>query len=306
MVLRFGRLYPLHLAVLVVYFAYELAVARPPFSVPGKSFDTVLANLTLTHGLYRFDFLTWNYPSWSIGAEFFAYLIFASAVITLRRYFWVALALAAVLCPLVLWALVGNMCTTHDYGLIRCLYGFAFGVIAWEAFRRWGSRMMRGTGPELAALALVIAFVSVAGKTPASLLAPVVFCAAVLVFAAQAGAVSKALSARPLLLLGTLSYSIYMVHSFIGVRLHTVAKTVAKATGGDPFAPFTMQEGEYFLGRQLWQGDLYYVVYLGLVIGTSWLTYRFIENPSRAWFRRLADGRLMRKTSTARPQNAAA
>jgi peptidoglycan/LPS O-acetylase OafA/YrhL len=50
-------------------------------------------------------------------------------------------------------------------------------------------------------------------------------------------------------------------------------------------------EHKKLLGTQLWYGDLVHVAMLPVVIAASHLTYRFIEEPSRAWFRAVS-GRL--------------
>ena len=39
-------------------------------------------------------------------------------------------------------------------------------------------------------------------------------------------------------------------------------------------------------GTQLWEGDLYFIVYLAIVIITSYFTFTFIEKPGRDWVRR--------------------
>jgi peptidoglycan/LPS O-acetylase OafA/YrhL len=45
------------------------------------------------------------------------------------------------------------------------------------------------------------------------------------------------------------------------------------------------------LGRELWEGDVAAFVYFALVLFVSAITYRMIEVPGRAWFRRLAGSR---------------
>jgi peptidoglycan/LPS O-acetylase OafA/YrhL len=94
--------------------------------------------------------------------------------------------------------------------LIRCLFGFSAGVLAWKVHLT--GRLRSGTALELASVALIFAFVWAAGTTALSIAAPAVLAPAVHVFAVQAGAVSRVLR-RPLFLaLGARSYSIYLVH----------------------------------------------------------------------------------------------
>jgi peptidoglycan/LPS O-acetylase OafA/YrhL len=42
------------------------------------------------------------------------------------------------------------------------------------------------------------------------------------------------------------------------------------------------------LGADRWAGDLALLIYLGIVIGVSAVTYTFVEAPCREWVRRLA------------------
>src|SRR4051812_13418414 len=240
LVLRLGRLYPLHLTMLVLFMAFELmkVVARTWMSGDG-SFNsvsplisetqgpsTIVANLFLAQSLHLFDFLTWNHPSWSISTEFYTYVIFAVCLLALRKHARVALAAALVGGPVLIAVLCDDyMDTNYDWGIIRCLYGFAAGVMVWhlyknvDKYRGWLSSTVASI-VEWGALGLAAVFVSLADNTTVlSIAAPLVFALVVLVFAFESGSVSGMLSARPLLFLGTVSYSIYMTHVFVAQRL---------------------------------------------------------------------------------------
>jgi peptidoglycan/LPS O-acetylase OafA/YrhL len=245
--LRLGRLYPLHIAVFAAYIAHRL-ISQKPFS-PKESPETILANLTLTQGMNLFDFLTWNYPSWSVGAEFFTYAIFAGVVVALGRKAWIAMLAAVLACPVILYVLKGHIVATYDYSLIRCIYGFALGVLTLSVFQR---HRVGGTALEVAAVILMGVFVAVNGKEASSLAAPLVFAVLVYVFASEDGVLSIALKQRPFLLLGTLSYSIYMLHAMIAPRIP----------------------------------EPYHWAYLPIVVASAWVSYRLIEAPARGWFRR--------------------
>ena len=121
-----------------------------------------------------------------------------------------------------------------------------------------------------------------------SIAAPIVFAPAVLVFAAQAGAVSRLLCKPLFLALGERSYSIYLIH-FVVAWIVSDAFKLLKVLGVDLYSD------ERF-GRGLWEGDLVYVVYFALVLCAATITYRVIEVPTRAWFRRLAGSPVQEKT----------
>jgi len=286
--LRFGRLYPLHISMLGIFILDHLAISMgglgtvAPFQPPYQSADTIIANLLLIHGLGVFHFLTWNSPSWSISTEFYTYILYALAIGVMKDRIWRVLVPIVLLSPLALWILVGDMDTTYDYGIIRCVFGFSAGVLVWN-LQRTGS-LRSGTVLELLSVALIIVFVWAAGTTALSIGAPFVFAVAVLVFAAEAGAVSGVLRKRVFLMLGALSYSIYMVHVGVAELLGRAASLLRKTAIIDLFSGTT-------LGREPWEGDVAVLVFLALVLCVSAITYRMIEVPGRAWFRRLAGSR---------------
>jgi peptidoglycan/LPS O-acetylase OafA/YrhL len=182
-----------------------------------------------------------------------------------------------------------NMDTHYDWGIIRCVYGFAAGAIAWNVHRKWNGELRKwlsGNAVEWGALALVVAFVSVAGTTLLSVAAPYVFAFVVLVFAFEAGTASAILRLRPLVFLGTISYSIYMTHVFIAKRMFDAAIQVEQRWHINPFMHRDIGGRDVaFLGTQLWHGDVAYAVYLAMIIAMSYLTYRWIEKPAREWAR---------------------
>jgi len=286
--LRFGRLYPLHIFMLGIFILHHLANSMDglgtvaPFQPPYQSADTIIANLLLIHSLSVFHFLTWNSPSWSISTEFYTYILYALAIGVMKDRIRRVLVPVVLLSPLALWILVGDMDTTYDYGIIRCVFGFSAGVLVWN-LQRTGS-LRSGTVLELLSVALIIVFVWAAGTTALSIGAPFVFAVAVLVFAAEAGAVSGMLRKRVLLMLGALSYSIYMVHVGVAELLGSAANLLRKTAIIDLFSGTT-------LGREPWEGDVAVLVYFALVLCVSAITYRTIEVPGRAWFRRLAGSR---------------
>ena len=300
LLLRLGRLYPLHFAMLAAAVAVKLLVIlvpalssiaqTVPFSTPEEAPDTILANLLLIHSLHLYDFFTWNGQSWSISTEFYTYVIFAACWVSLRKHVWIVLLVAMVGGPVLITKLSQNyMATEYDWGIIRCVYGFAAGVLCWSVYRHWNDKLKRwlsGTVAEWGAIGLIFAFVSASGTTLLSVAAPYVFGLVVLVFAFGTGSASAILRLRPLVFLGTISYSIYMTHYFIARRLFDAGRVLDKLGHIDPFTRREI-DGQYFdvLGSQVWHGDIAYLVFLAIVIAISYFTYRWIEKPGREWVR---------------------
>jgi peptidoglycan/LPS O-acetylase OafA/YrhL len=301
LLLRLGRLYPLHFAMLAIGVALKLFQASipalssitqgapAPFSAPTEAPDTILANLLLIQSLHLYDYLTWNAQSWSISTEFYTYVIFAACLVVLRKRGWIALLVAVIGGPVLVATLSErNMDTTYDWGMIRCIYGFAAGVISWNLYERWNGKLgkwLSGNVAEWCTLGLMFAFLNMAGHTLLSIAAPYIFALVVLVFAFEAGTASAILRLRPLVFLGTISYSIYMTHAFVARRFFDAARALDKLWHIDLFTHLAHYEpnGHYLdlLGSLRWQGDIANLVFLATVIAVSYFTYRWIERPGR-------------------------
>ncbi|MEP9368097.1 acyltransferase [Xanthobacter sp. VNH20] len=301
---RFGRLWPLHAAMLALFIGFIALVNVLPhperftftlgpseYSAIAIPIHALLLNAVDLHGM------AWNAPSWSIGAEFYTYLLFgAVCVLALRRLSLAAAVL--VVASIGLLALVSPtyMNSTADFGLFRCVAGFFTGVIAYRLHEKWGDRRLPlATAWEVGIVALVALFVIRASHGPdavraLSLAAPLAFAAAVLVFAREQGAVSRLLRARPFAALGRWSYSIYMTHQLVLMAAAFLAWTIARATG---FAleQEVMVEGHaktlYDLGG-LWQSHAALAGVLAAVLALSALTYARIEEPARLAFNAMA------------------
>lgn len=78
MVLRFGRLFPLHLFVLAAFMAWYYFVFGTPFA-DHKPMDLGVS-IFLMGGLGIGEGFGWNPPSWSISTEFYTYVLFGALV----------------------------------------------------------------------------------------------------------------------------------------------------------------------------------------------------------------------------------
>ncbi|RUT90740.1 MULTISPECIES: acyltransferase [unclassified Mesorhizobium] len=304
---RFGRIYPLHLLMLAAFAGFELlrlmlpqlhGTGAAPFS-GGFDLGSLLANLLLLQGVGFEDQLTWNAPSWSISAEFFAYLLFAGVVFVAGARAWIWFVAAAVTAPLFLLGFsTHHMDVSFDFGFIRCLYGFSLGaLLAWfqhdsiagarQALVRSGPRM-DWTLAEIVMVTVIVLFVSLAGGNDFGIAAPLVFALALFLFAHEGGWISALLRTPFMLRLGALSYSIYMVHIFVQARMINVAGLVERKLGLGLMGDF-MLRGQPATGFGAgWTGALAIVVMLAATIAASWITWRFVEMPAMAWFRRLS------------------
>ncbi|MBZ9679673.1 MULTISPECIES: acyltransferase family protein [unclassified Mesorhizobium] len=304
---RFGRIYPLHLVMIAAFAAFELlrlvlpqlhGTGAAPFT-GGFDLRSLAANLLLLQGVGFEDRLTWNAPSWSISAEFFAYLLFAGVLFIAGARAWIWLVAAAVTAPLFLLGFsTHHMDVSYDFGFIRCLYGFSLGaLLAWfqhdsiagarQVLAANGPRMS-WTVAEIVMVVVIALFVSLAGDNDAGIAAPLVFALALFLFAHEGGWISALLRTPFMLTLGALSYSIYMVHIFVQARLINVAGLVERKLGLGLVGDIVLR-GEPATGFGAgWTGTVAIVVMFAATIAVSWVTWRLVEMPAMAWFRRLS------------------
>src|SRR5207245_8334458 len=88
--LRLGRLYPLHVAVLTVWVAIDaakyvaaswLTASQSQGTSAASTGSALVSNLLLVHSLGLSDRFAFNAPSWSISTEFYTYAMFALVVL---------------------------------------------------------------------------------------------------------------------------------------------------------------------------------------------------------------------------------
>lgn len=312
MTLRWGRVYPLHFVTLFACLSLvALAVAvLPDMELFGPNHEawSFVAHAFLLQTIVGGS-TSWNFPSWSISAEFWTYLLFAVfwAVVAKRSRTVARLVPIALIfvCPIILaaWSSL-DLSVTNGLGLVRCVYGFACGVVIRHIYRRIAEEdrrpsMRTMTAVEIAVIVAGAVFLNLASKTNVAVAAPLVFSAIVLVFAFERGLVSRLLKAAPFLLLGALSYSIYMVHAIV-IGLFVVAvPVIGRLTGMTLTSPRLSIAGDPRIGASPIQGDLIALAIVLSVLLCSWLTYQYVEKPGRAWTRRLVERERTLRATTA-------
>ena len=279
---RIARLWPLHLFVLGLFVAHQLAllaanrlnIVAEPVAFTG-SFDLAWlpANIAMVQAWGATPFNTWNEPAWSISAEMFAYLFFALACLIAQRSAWIILGSLGALSALYGLAVPDAMVATTLPALIRCIAGFGLGVLAHRIWMHWRKRAIPwATAFEIAAFASVFAAVILIPRELGALVAPL-FAAVVLLFAFEQGAVSRMLRGPAFTYLGERSYSIYLIHAFLAVCAFSAAAVlgVLGTTGGTVTialpAPF---------------GDFAILAFLAITVACAHFTYRWIELPGQA------------------------
>ena len=295
---RFGRLWPLHFALLI----FVLGAALIKFTARGMGAGieitsnanntpySFLTNLLFLHSFGLHDTVTWNTPSWSISAEFLTNLMFGVAFLLAP---WgripVALALAAVGAVDLLVFSEKNIDTSAQFGLFRCMYGFFIGYVIYRIAVAEGMPSLRGRRAasvfEFACVIAIALFVALASGSRWQMLAPFVFAVAIWVFAAEQGIVSRLLKMPAIAIIGLLSYSIYMTHQIIIAMVNNGVQIGAKLVSKNAVGSW---EADFFANP--WWMDVVVVVFIAAMIAAGWCTYNLIEVPWRRRFNKIAGG----------------
>ena len=96
----------------------------------------MLTNTLLIQAAGIHDVNTWNKVSWSISAEFIVYAGFALTLIAFRSRATLVLGLLAAISVVVLLDFSPYyMDTQHEFGVMRCVFGFATGHLVYQLYR---------------------------------------------------------------------------------------------------------------------------------------------------------------------------
>ncbi len=274
---RLGRLWPLHMVVLLVFIGFQLGVTVAHLSVgtlaERNTFASVPANVLLIHSWGFVHHSTWNNPSWSISTEVFAYGVFAllCALLPDRWVSWLAAFLLVASAAVLVWVAPLGMRSTFDFGLFRCVFGFMFGVLIRALWQRYRPRV--GTVGEILVVTAVIGAVMLLPYDASSLLVTPIFALAVWIFASEDGALSTVMRHRWPQRLGAWSYSIYMVHAFIALAFLSAAMLATQH--GIPL--FERVGGVSTIVGSPSVTTTIVVAYVIAIVAVSRFSYRYIE-----------------------------
>ena len=208
---RFARIYPLHIATLLLLVGCQFALPTLISFDFGKP-DTLWLNILNIHAWGMLTHYDWNFPSWSISAEFAAYLLFPVICIGMRSAPTITSSILAsgVVARAIFVSLTPPRYHFEQLAVLECLPMFFLGILLYRS-RPFA---LRSSFQMTSALQLVsftgIVFAILFGLNDAALIFPF----ALLVYSTQAdtGAAGQMLTSSPLVTLGEWSFSIYMIH----------------------------------------------------------------------------------------------
>ncbi len=286
---RLARVYPLHLATLFGMIALGVVAGAAGFAVDKNilSWESLPANLLLLQAWGLAPAAAFNHPSWSISAEWFAYLtfpVFAWGALALKDRPLVAVGLAVAFIVglyTAFQAIAGFSLTqaTIQWGALRIVPCFAYGC-ALHAL--WRARPGRNRSMAMAGAVVSTAVVIIAAAMAAPDALIVTGLGGIIFFLARmAQTGSEVLGHSSLVYLGEISYSVYM----ICVPWKIVFVNAASKL---------LQLNDEHLPLWLW------LVFLGSVVPLAAASYHLIEKPARNRMKLWADSWDSRRPSAAR------
>jgi peptidoglycan/LPS O-acetylase OafA/YrhL len=290
--LRLGRIYPMHVVVLLIYIAVELILAilgwthggHPAFTGT-REMSAILPTLLLVQAFTMPGQDSWNVQSWSISVELWLYIVWACAWRLIGRWA-IALAMLTSAALMAIAAFRPEWLGPQMWS-VRGFSGFGLGMSTWWLHERLQVRAPSRRLATVLELAFVVAAAATVVPFAPLIVADPVFAGLVLVFAFQRGAVSQQLLRRPFVFVGTISYSLYMIHGFVLGRCFDVFAIVEHYSGA------TLTGKTWFGSGMLVTGtfvtNLLTVAMMAASVGIGWVFWRIVEEPARRWSRDHAD-----------------
>jgi peptidoglycan/LPS O-acetylase OafA/YrhL len=283
---RVARIYPLHITVLLLFVATATAERATSYALEGsfepipllgeRSLGGFFANLVMLQGLWARE-LSWNDPSWSISLEFLAYLVFPFLFPVLWRAGPAAKAgLGGVLLVALGWLAyrTGGYFNQWNgtYAILRCLPEFLAGMLLYSGYQSGIFASRLATDAALAAVVVpLIALLHLGAPDLAIIpLFPLLILAAV----RNMGWFSPLLNSPPLVWLGDISYSLYLLHWFVLF----VTTEIARRLPGLDFAKLPPAPSLALIA-----------VLIAISLALATLSFRFIEVTGRRWLRQRLD-----------------
>lgn len=300
MMLRLGRIYPLHIAVVAGFALAKIGTGHSLFE-GSHGVEYLARAVFLLDGYFPNDLNYYNAASWSISIELAAYGL---AALLFGRGVW-GLAVAGLIWIAAVWGYLAEIDLPVFGAMLQVgLMGFGLGVAAWALFSRLDpqKRLPWGSALEIAVLITAGLLISYVGDVTWRLLVcDLSFVAAVILFAREEGAISRILAAPSMQALGRWSYSIYLTHLLIlataGYGLNAAVTKMGRTDLLRPSGVAGLEKIDF----GLWGDTALTLIIAATVIAVSAGTYRMIEEPGRQWARTAARRRGAGRAEIAAP-----
>ena len=276
---RIARIYPVHLFVLLIFLVlvflqerFDAGFVWPPSTWQEPTGYTVVEffkNLFLVHGLDIPLTFSWNPPSWTLSAEWFAYLLFPLAAIStlkLRSRNFRLFAILSILVFICSLSFVLDYKSFYYFTIVRIVCGFLLGCLAYRCYEsgigenfNWG-KIILGSFILIGLSCLLSYQLHLRSWFIVPLLLVIVYG-----LAFDRGTFYKFFKSKFMMFWGKVSFSLYMIHEVSILVVYRI------------FPPQAMAEIGLF-AKLIIIG-----IHFGLIMVLSILTYKLIEVPARRW-----------------------
>ncbi len=271
---RFTRLYPLHVFIMLLFLLQTIVLFElfPEYALKKWEWSRTMPDFFIhlfflqTTGIINSP--VWNVGSWSIAAEWWTY-IFAIGLIPLLNKGKILISIISSILALLGFVFITsqNPHLTLDefYGLgtLRCVFGFTIGIGVYQAYLILVNKKTIWSKDWLFLVTLLCAL-SVLHFNMYDVIVIPFFAVFILCASLNKGLPAKLLNSKPLLFLGNISYSVYLIHLW-WIYLWLMWLDIY-------FIPTNPDVIPGLSHRILWLSIL-----LALIIGSSYLTYKYVE-----------------------------
>lgn len=294
---RFARIYPLHfvtLAFCVSMTVTTIALGKYDYNSNVvkaiEDFSIIPGQLLLLHSANIATIFTWNVPSWSISAEWFAYMLFPFLVVPFSKFNLKQLSLAIVIIILLYAGFVfyivpnrnviypflkpaANLDATWDWGFARGILGFTLGMCVYRLYIKNVFKNILGSGWFL--LGTVIFYSLYMHFNLSDFGAPIFYAIIVLSAVYGSPSIDRFFGVTIFQKLGDWSFSIYMWHMVFLIMIWNIQTWMLTAPpSNNPGPP------NYF---GLTNPLIILVILIIIVVVIGRFSFIYLEKPTRIW-----------------------
>lgn len=264
--LRIARIYPAYLVALaamalLVWFA---ALAGMPYRAASYPLSVLPFEALMLHQWLPTKFEGWNFPDWSVSAEWFAYLFVFPVAIWLLRILSGVNHLTKIALTLALFGVEPIVRTGWCISMVSVL--FLAGALMSDLHKRLPIPPHLDLAGALLLLGGLLFAPEFLNRYPSIFL--MVLGTLILGLSNNAGIISRLLATRLTVFLGVISYSLYLSHGIVQRVLKVVLPT------------WQFSDASLHVRLGIW------LVYLATILLAAIALYYGTERPARAWLRR--------------------